>query len=81
MVNVAAVIRSLVKSSLLAGTVALAAPAFGQTSAAPPERISLSGPRFGLTVLSTQSLEKLAEDDIHVKSTISQFGWQFERQI
>jgi hypothetical protein len=34
-----------------------------------------------LTVLGDGILEKLKEKDIDVKSTISQFGWQFEKQV
>jgi hypothetical protein len=64
-----------------AGVIALASPALCQTPALPPEAISLSGPRFGLTVLGDGILEKLKEKDIDVKSTISQFGWQFEKQV
>jgi len=64
-----------------AGVIALASPALCQTPALPPEAISLSGPRFGLTVLGDGILEKLKDKDIDVKSTISQFGWQFEKQV
>ena len=63
-----------------AGVIALASPALCQTPDLPPEAISLSGPRFGLTVLGDGILEKLKDKDIDVKSTISQFGWQFEKQ-
>src|SRR5262249_13292928 len=50
---------------------------------APPlaKPLSLSGPRFGVTMLSDGVIAKLAERDIRVGSTISQFGWQFERQF
>jgi hypothetical protein len=69
-------------------TIALAsvpAPLFAQS--APPEpippvasRVSLAGPRFGLTVLSDAIVDKLkTEDYISVGHAISQFGWQFER--
>lgn len=64
-----------------AGVVALASPALCQTPDLPPEAIGLSGPRFGLTVLGDGILEKLKDKDIDVKSTISQFGWQFEKQV
>jgi hypothetical protein len=64
-----------------AGVIALASPALCQTPDLPPEAISLSGPRFGLTVLGDGILEKLKDKDIDVKSTISQFGWQFEKQV
>jgi hypothetical protein len=79
--NFTTVIRSCARLSIVAGMVALATPAFCQTPVTPPEPISLSGPRFGLTVLSDGILGKLKENELDVKSTISQFGWQFERQI
>ena len=41
----------------------------------------LSGPRFGLTLLSDGVVKKLEERDIHVGPQISQFGWQFEKQF
>lgn len=44
--------------------------------------VSLAGPRFGVTFLSDQTVAKLKEDaDLTVKNSISQFGWQFERQF
>ncbi len=43
--------------------------------------VSLAGPRFGVTVLSDGIVDKLAADNIVVKNSISQFGWQFERQF
>ena len=64
--------------------VSSAVPAFAQsgTMAPPPTRtLSLAGPRFGLTFLSDGVVEKLKEKDIEVGSSISQFGWQFERQF
>jgi hypothetical protein len=41
----------------------------------------LSGPRFGLTLLSDGVVKTLEERDIHVGPHISQFGWQFEKQF
>jgi hypothetical protein len=43
--------------------------------------VSLAGPRFGFTFLSDGIVDKLATEDIIVKNSISQFGWQFERQF
>jgi len=43
--------------------------------------VELSGPRFGFTSLSEGVLEKLRERSIDVRSGISQFGWQFEREF
>jgi hypothetical protein len=65
---------------------ALATPVFAQSYTQPmippvAKEVSLSGPRFGLTVLSDGVLAKLKERKIDVKSTISQFGWQFEHQF
>ena len=64
--------------------VGLAAPLHAQsgTEAPPPARtLSLAGPRVGLTFLSNGVIDKLKENHIQVGSTISQFGWQFERQF
>ena len=48
----------------------------------PPVRtVSLSGPRFGFTALSEGIVDKLHERSIDVGSSISQFGWQFEKQF
>ena len=61
-----------------------AAPAYAQsgTEAPPPaHELSLEGPRVGFTVLSDGIVKKLAEHDINVGPSISQFGWQFERQF
>jgi hypothetical protein len=64
--------------------VAYAAPLHAQsgTQAPPaPKTLTLSGPRFGVTMLSDGIVQKLASEDIDVGSTISQFGWQFEKQF
>ncbi len=65
----------------------LAAPVHAQTTTpltTPPpyaREVSLAGPRFGMTVLNDRTLDQLRSHDIHVSSSISQFGWQFERQF
>jgi hypothetical protein len=61
----------------------LCAPALGQTTQLPPiaKTADLSGPRFGLTLLSDGIVKKLAERDINVGPHLSQFGWQFEKQF
>lgn len=51
-----------------------------------PPRVSgvvdMSGPRFGLTMLSQASVDLLkADHEIVVRPLISQFGWQFERRF
>jgi hypothetical protein len=61
-----------------AAAVALATPAFGQSA---PKIVSLSGPRIGITSLSTGSVEALAERGLEVRPMISQFGWQFEKRF
>jgi hypothetical protein len=63
---------------------AVAAPVFAQSGPdAPPaaKTLDLAGPRIGMTMLSDGIVKKLAERDISVGSTISQFGWQFEKQF
>jgi len=64
--------------------VTCAAPVYAQsgpTAPPPAKTLELAGPRFGMTMLSDGVIEKLAERDIHISSTISQFGWQFEKQF
>ena len=64
--------------------VVLAAPAYAQSGpqAPPPARtLELAGPRFGVTMLSQGVIDKLKERNIEVGPTISQFGWQFEKQF
>jgi hypothetical protein len=46
-----------------------------------PERVSLSGPRLGITVLSGESARIAREDHGVKRSVVSQFGWQFERRF
>lgn len=65
----------------------LVVPAAAQTenvvNPPPPVRsVNLSGPRFGFTSLSPGIVDKLAtEHDIVVRSAVTQFGWQFEKQF
>jgi hypothetical protein len=47
----------------------------------PLKTVNLSGPRFGVTALSAGVVEKLQDREIEVGSTITQFGWQFEKQF
>jgi hypothetical protein len=66
---------------------AIAVPAMAQDSVnivnpPPPVRtVNLSGPRFGFTSLSDGVVARLQERDITVRNTISQFGWQFEKEF
>ena len=64
----------------------LATPAASQTAPTPAvsdaEIVSLSGPRFGFTHLSDGVVKKLKDDyRINVGSVVTQFGWQFEKQL
>jgi len=43
--------------------------------------VSLSGPRFGVTVLSDGVVDTLEDRSIRVGSLVTQFGWQFEKQF
>ena len=66
------------------GTPALAQSPHAQPSPGLPpvaKTVSLAGPRFGLTMLSDLTIEKLKERNLEVNSTMSQFGWQFEREF
>src|SRR5262245_10081998 len=47
----------------------------------PPEQMSLSGPRFGVTFLSDGIRARLAEENIDLGFTMSQFGWQQEKRF
>jgi hypothetical protein len=63
---------------------AVSSPALSQPLAPPPppETVSLSGPRFGATVLSNGVVDKLrTEDGIELRPMVTQFGWQFEKQF
>ncbi|MSO30357.1 MAG: hypothetical protein EXQ48_05345 [Acidobacteria bacterium] len=61
--------------------VLLSTPARCQNLPPVTKTANLSGPRFGLTLLADGVVKKLDERNIHVGPTISQFGWQFERQF
>jgi hypothetical protein len=75
---------SRVTAALAVLFAACAVPSYAQSGpdAPPPARtLDLSGPRFGMTMLSDGVVKALADRDITVNSTISQFGWQFEKQF
>jgi hypothetical protein len=63
----------------------LAAPTPAQSQTIPPgvtEVVSMSGPRFGFTVLNQESVDTLLQKyDIALKPVVTQFGWQFERRL
>jgi len=70
--------------ALALALVTVPAPLWAQSGSAAPKPVhtlELSGPRIGLTMLSDGVRASLLEKHIDVKSTISQFGWQFERQF
>ena len=71
---------------LLFTTIAL--PVGAQTTTSdvtiPPPRlktVSLSGPRFGVTALSDGSSRNCRSDRSTCGSSITQFGWQFEKEF
>ena len=75
--------RNVVAASVLV-LVGVASPLDAQSGnqAPPPARtLSLSGPRIGLTLLSDGVVNKLKTEGIDIRPTISQFGWQSERQF
>ena len=47
----------------------------------PPDTISLTGPRIGMTMLDPGIREKLLERGVDVGPVISQFGWQHEKRF
>jgi hypothetical protein len=64
--------------------VGVASPVHAQSGAQapPPARtLSLSGPRIGLTLLSDGVVNTLKTEGVDLRPTISQFGWQSERQF
>jgi hypothetical protein len=71
--------RAIVSGALL--VLCFSTPAFTQTLPAYAASADLSGPRFGLTLLSQGVVDALEERDITVRPFVSQFGWQFERQF
>ena len=70
-------------ASIAVLSLAAATPAWSQTQVPPrvTREINLSGPRFGMTLLSPSTVEALEERGIAVGPIVSQFGWQFERRL
>jgi hypothetical protein len=62
-------------------TLATCAPAMSQTVPPVARTVSLSGPRFGFTVLSDGVVKALETEGVSVGPAITQFGWQFEKQF
>ena len=69
---------SLVVLGLLASSAASFAQGYQQQ---PPDTISLTGPRIGMTVLDPGVRAKLLERGADVGPVISQFGWQHEKRF
>lgn len=75
-------VRNVVSGSIVALFVLLGcAPAFAQSLPPVVDTADLSGPRFGLTMLSPGIVTALKARGIHVNPSISQFGWQWEKQF
>jgi hypothetical protein len=75
---------SIVRRAMFAAALAVApaVPAVAQTLPPYAHSADLSGPRFGLTLLSDGIVAKLAERQLPVsRPYVTQFGWQFERQF
>jgi hypothetical protein len=65
-------------------TLAASSPAWSQSPLPPPvtATVNMTGPRFGMTVLSQESVDTLRDEHaITVRPIITQFGWQFERRF
>jgi hypothetical protein len=78
MTRVTRTAAAVVLGMMVAGT----ARAQSGPDAPPPARgLSLAGPRFGFTQLPQGIVDKLHERNVTVGTTISQFGWQIERQF
>src|SRR5262245_41314496 len=87
-ISIMSVVRTAIPGMLL--TFVVSAPALAQSVAAPiPAQVdtrvppaartaSLSGPRFGLTLLSDSVVQTLEERSVTVQPYISQFRWQVE---
>ena len=72
--------RHIVRAALVA--MVISSPALAQLVPPAPQRVDLSGPRFGFTVLSDGIVRKLETTArISVSPVVSQFGWQFEKQF
>ena len=83
--TVRALARTLVGTACL--LFAMPAESWSQTPGPAPipprvtREINLSGPRFGVTMLSPGNVDALNERGITVRPLVSQFGWQFERRL
>jgi hypothetical protein len=75
--------RSLLLSALFTALAIAGSSAAASAQTLPPvaRAVSLDGPRIGMTFMSDGVADKLRQRYIDARPTISQFGWQFERQF
>ena len=66
---------------MLMAMMSCASPVFAQMIPPPVDTVNLAGPRVGLTHLDEGIRAKLLEREIELRPTITQYGWQFERQF
>lgn len=77
---------------LLIGACAVASPAWAQIRIDPQNKallppratkeVNLSGPRFGMTMLSPGTVAALEDNEIFLqRPLVMQFGWQFEKRL
>ena len=72
---------AIVTGILVVSSSAAYAQVVGQ-SQRPPETMSLSGPRAGITYLSPGVVEQIRQDyNRDLNPVVSQFGWQFEKRF
>ena len=79
-------VNALVKRlfAIVVGTLVFSSSAYAQGAPAqrPPDTMSLSGPRAGITYLSPGVVDQIRKDfDKDINPVISQFGWQFEKRF
>ena len=79
-------VNALVKRlfAIVVGTVVFSSAAYAQGAQTqrPPDTMSLSGPRAGITYLTPAVVDQIKEDfNKDINPVISQFGWQFEKRF
>ena len=79
-------VNALVKRlfAIVVGTLVFASSAYAQGAQTqrPPDTMSLSGPRVGITYLSPGVVDQIKEEfNKDINPVISQFGWQFEKRF
>jgi hypothetical protein len=73
--------RTIGLLALFIGVISTTAEAQSFMQPRTPRPVNLSGPRFGLTMLSQGNVDALKAENITVRPLISQFGWQFEKRV